>query len=119
MSLGMAFVLIVIMLVVFSGLVIYKYDLPVLEPVNKVLETKSSERPAPEPALEDDYKVFHRVNVNRANVRERGSVKSKIVIVLEKDTRVKVLEEKGNWTKIKVGETTGWIYSTLLVAKIE
>jgi peptidoglycan endopeptidase LytE len=46
---------------------------------------------------------------NNLNYREGPSLTSKIISVLHKDTIVEVIEQGETWSKVKVGETTGYL----------
>jgi hypothetical protein len=76
-------------------------------------------------AEDEDFKLFFKVKV-RANLRDKPNTKtSKIIFVLSKNTSVKVLEKKGDWSKIRSnprsGEEsrTGWMASRLLDSEIK
>lgn len=47
---------------------------------------------------------------NGLNVRSEASLKSKIISVLSSDTPVDLLEQSGDWYKIKIGSTYGYIH---------
>ncbi len=77
-------------------------------------------------AEDEDYKIFFKVNVSFANLRdEPDTTTSTILFVLPKGTQVEVLDKKEGWSKIrskpKSGEQarTGWLASKLLDSEIK
>jgi uncharacterized protein len=77
-------------------------------------------------AEDEDFKLFFKVKVSSANLRDKPNTKtSKIIFVLSKGTPVEVLGKKGNWSKIRSnprsGEEsqTGWLASKLLDSEIK
>ena len=77
-------------------------------------------------AEDEDFKLFFKVKVNFANLRDKPNIKtSKVIFVMSKGTPVEVLEKKGKWSKIrsnpKPGEEarTGWLASKLLDSEIK
>ncbi len=59
------------------------------------------------------------VNVDTVNVRKAKSTSSEIVTSLGKNAEVEVLEEKDNWSKVKINGKTGFIASKYLSDKKE
>lgn len=57
------------------------------------------------------YKV---ANTNALNVRKGPSTKHKVIRVIKKNTVVTQTSKKGNWSKIKIGSTTGYVSSKYL-----
>lgn len=57
------------------------------------------------------------VSGNRVNIRETASTDAKVLTTLEKGTKVSVVSESGDWTKVKYSSYTGWIYSDFLTVK--
>ncbi len=52
---------------------------------------------------------------DKCNIRSKGSMKGSIVFTVDKGVPFKVLQEKGNWIKIKHADgDVGWIYKTLV-----
>lgn len=51
------------------------------------------------------------VNVDRLNFREGAGMDKKIYTVLTKGTKLEFIEESGNWVKVKVNNTTGYVHS--------
>ena len=77
-------------------------------------------------AEDEDFKLFFKVKVNFANLRDKPNIKtSKVIFVMSKGTPVEVLEKKGKWSKIRLnpkpGEEarTGWLASKLLDSEIK
>jgi hypothetical protein len=50
----------------------------------------------------------------KANVREQPNAQARVVTSVGKGVAVKQIEAKGDWTKVQVGDKTGWILSRLL-----
>ncbi|MFQ5674100.1 MAG: SH3 domain-containing protein [Nitrospinales bacterium] len=115
---GKTFTRIALMVLLFVGVAMLKLDVKIdlfgTEPNGKPAAVPESEKPR-----DEDFKVVHLVNVSLANVRKRPSPRGRIVMVLEKDTRVQVLEEKGKWLRISAHDKTGWIYGELVTARVE
>jgi hypothetical protein len=50
-----------------------------------------------------------------ANLRERPSTRSKIILTLKPGRKVEKIGESGNWVQVRIWETTtGWIFKNLL-----
>lgn len=50
-----------------------------------------------------------------ANLRERPSIQSKIILTLKPGRKVEKIGESGNWLQVRIWETTtGWIFKDLL-----
>lgn len=82
-------------------------------------EDPESSKPVSKEAIEkpkSDNALVKRavVNVNNLNVRLDGNINSKILSMLKKGTNVDILEEEESWTKIKSGETIGFVFSPYL-----
>jgi hypothetical protein len=59
-------------------------------------------------------KIFLLTKKN-ANLRERPSTQSKILLALKPGRKVEKIEESGNWVRVRIWETTtGWIWKDLL-----
>ena len=54
------------------------------------------------------------VNVDRLNFREAPGTDKKIYDVLTKGTKIQFLEESGDWVKVKVNNTTGYVHSNYI-----
>jgi len=55
------------------------------------------------------------VTKKNANLRERPSTQSKILLTLKPGRKVEKIEESGNWVRVRIWETTtGWISKDLL-----
>ncbi len=54
------------------------------------------------------------VNATNVNFRNGASTSSDIYKVLEKNTSVAILGYEGDWTKIKLSDTVGYVYSTYI-----
>ncbi|MBR3249825.1 MAG: SH3 domain-containing protein [Clostridia bacterium] len=55
-----------------------------------------------------------KVNTDTARIRSEASSESSIIDLLSIDDKVEILEEAGDWYKIKSGEKTGYISKSLL-----
>jgi hypothetical protein len=65
-------------------------------------------------AVPPNTKIFL-VTKKNANLRERPSTQSKIILTLKPGRKVEKIEESGNWVQIRIWETTtGWILKDLL-----
>ncbi len=106
------------LILVFSALAVYKMDVDLLAYFKKAPVSTVEESPKNLPE-DDNFEVGHFINVSWANLRDRGSMKSKIVQAIKRGSEVKVLETANNWSKIKYKDKTGWVYSSLLTAKVK
>ena len=115
---GKTFISIVLLVLLFIAVAVLKLDIKIdlfgTAPAGKSAAIPEEERPQ-----DKDFQVAHLVSVPFANVRKRPSPRGLIVMVLEKDTRVRVLEEKGKWLRISAHDKTGWIYGELVTARVE
>lgn len=65
-------------------------------------------------AVTPQPKIFLLTKKN-ANLRERPSTQSKIILTLKPGRKVEKIEESGNWVRVRIWETTtGWILKDLL-----
>ncbi len=121
LSTSQAILRIVLVVILFSIVVVYKYDLKFFD---NLLSTLFSTVNAPKETTsldsrQENAKVVYIVDKPQANVRESASMNGKVLVVLEKGQEVLVLQKKDSWSQIKVGNKIGWIYSKLLIAKVE
>ena len=74
--------------------------------------TAAPETPAPpKPAETSEARVMKEVRVNASalNVRKEPSTDGDVVTQVKKGQMLGVLEEKGDWVKVRVGDETGWV----------
>jgi cell wall-associated NlpC family hydrolase len=57
------------------------------------------------------------VTGNRVNIREEASTEAKVLTTLEKGSKVTVLSESEDWTKVKYEGAVGWVFSDFLDVK--
>ena len=50
------------------------------------------------------------INATRVNFREKASTDSEVYRVLDKYTDVIILGQEGNWTKVDINDTVGYVY---------
>lgn len=121
-SFGQAFARIFLLVLLFGVIAVYKLDISVTQMIKETF-TGTQPVPAATETLEEeepDFKTIYVVNVSAANVRDKGSMEgSKILFVLERGSEVEILERGEEWSKIKIGEGSGFIANSLLVAKIQ
>ncbi len=120
---GQAFFRILLVVGLFSGLVFYKAQPETFSSVDTLVTKIKSELPLvsekfPE-ADEPDYKLVHKVNVDRANVRAKPSSKSNVIEVLPRGSVVSVISKAESWSQIQLDKKKGWIASRLLDSKVE
>lgn len=60
------------------------------------------------------YAETAEVKIEATRVREQKDVSSKIITVIYEDDKVEVLEEKGDWCKIKYEDNTGYVKKEFL-----
>jgi len=59
--------------------------------------------------------IIYLVTRKNANLRERPSTRSKILLTLKAGRKVEKIQESGNWVQVRIWETTtGWIFKDLL-----
>ena len=115
---GKTFISIVFLVLLFIAVAVLKLDVKI-DLFGTQSDGKSAVVPEEEKPKDKDFQVAHLVSVPFANVRKRPSPKSVIVMVLEKDSRVEVLETKGKWLRVAAHDKTGWIYGELVTARVE
>ncbi|QPJ63357.1 MAG: SH3 domain-containing protein [Candidatus Nitronauta litoralis] len=114
---------VMVVVLIFSGLVFYKYkpesfssfDTLVTE-IKSTIPVLKEELPV---ADEPDFKLVHMVNVDRANVRARATSNSPVIGVLNKGQVVKMIRKTDTWCEIQLDKRTGWIATRLLDSKVE
>ncbi|MBS0013776.1 MAG: peptidoglycan DD-metalloendopeptidase family protein [Desulfobacterales bacterium] len=62
------------------------------------------------PAYGSRLQQYAVVQVDRLNVRAAPDMDARVIRVLEKNQRVRVLMEKGDWLQVAAGESLGYIY---------
>ena len=118
MTFGQAFKKISLLTLVFLVLVAYKLDWNFQVFFNSGPPTLQPEK-AGEVPQDDDYQLFHYVNVPLANIREKPDKKSKIITGAGKGERLIILEKGEHWTQVDLGGKKGWIATHLLSTSIE
>ena len=56
------------------------------------------------------------VNSDRVNFRKGASTNSDIYKVLDKNTSVTILDYEGDWSKVKINDTVGYVYTKYITA---
>ncbi|MEE2987670.1 MAG: SH3 domain-containing protein [Nitrospinota bacterium] len=117
MTFTQAFLRITILVLVFAVFMVLKLDIEVSEwKIEWPFAGKTIEEV--EKPQDKDFKIFYSLKVFNANIRERPSLKGKILSIASKGDRIEVLEEKSNWAKVRVRGKVGWISRKLLSAEI-
>ena len=117
MSFAQAFLRITILVLVFAVIMVLKLDIKVSEwKIEWPFAGKTIEEV--EKPQDEDFKIFYSLKVFNANIRERPSLKGKILSIASKGDRIEVLEEKLKWAKVQVRGKVGWISRKLLSAEI-
>lgn len=65
------------------------------------------------------FAVSATVNVSAVRIRESASTNSKIITNVYKDDKVEILEEEGEWCKVKYGENVGYAKTEFFTKKGE
>ncbi|MDH5763105.1 MAG: SH3 domain-containing protein [Nitrospinota bacterium] len=109
---------IVLMTLVFALIVIYKMDWDYQAFFSSSVESPPADqvREVPE---DEDYELFHYVNVSFANIREKPDENAKIITGAGKGERLIILEKGEHWSQVKLGDKQGWIATRLLSSSIE
>ncbi len=113
---------VLVVVLVFSGLVFYKNKPESFSSIDTLVTEIKSKIPAikDEPAADEpDFKLVHKVKVDRANVRAQASSKSPVIEVLNKGQVVKMIRKTDTWCEIQLDKRTGWIATRLLDSKVE
>lgn len=79
---------------------------------NKYLSSKKPASTSPKKTSTTMY-----VTASALNVRQSASIKAKVILVIKKDTSVKVTGKKGDWSKVEVKKKNGWVSSKYLTSK--
>lgn len=56
------------------------------------------------------------INANNVNFRKDSSTNSEIYNVLDKNTSVTILGYEGNWVKVSINDTVGYVYKKYITA---
>ena len=113
-----------VMTLLFSAIVVFKqeikFKLPWIDesPVSEE-EALEAQGEHPDNSYKPEFKVVHIVNVPGANIRSEPSIVARKVTVLPLGTRVKVLETRPGWQRIRSNGAEGWVASRLLDKKME
>jgi hypothetical protein len=113
-----AMVKITLLTLVFAILVAYKINWDYEVFFDDAIEVPSEEK-TQEILKDEDYHLFHYVNVSFANIREKPDSKSKIVGGAGKGERLTILDKGEHWTQIDMGGKKGWVATRLLSSSIE
>jgi len=55
------------------------------------------------------------IKVGQANIRSAATVESKIVVTLKQSDRLKVIEKRGNWYKVRLSDKRiGWVHKSVV-----
>lgn len=113
-----------VMTLLFSAMFVYKqeikFELPWMDD-SSVSEEEALEGRGehPDNSFKPEFKVVHIVNVPGANIRSEPSIVARRVTVLPQGTRVKVLETRRGWSRIRSNGAEGWVASRLLDKKMQ
>lgn len=114
MGFGQTFFRILLVVVLFGAVAIFKLDINLSDnseediPAESPLKS-SAERPANKKSHSVDFKTINKIKVEKSQVRKEPSTKGKILIVLKKGTKVTILDSNEDWLKIAASGKTGWI----------
>jgi Bacterial SH3 domain len=114
-----AMIKITLLTLVFAVLVAYKAEWDYMAFFEDTVVTPAAKQEKAIPEDDEDYQLFHYVNVSFANIREQPSKKSKIIGGAGKGERLVILEKREHWTQVDMGGKKGWVASRLLSASIE
>ena len=67
----------------------------------------------------DEFELIHTVIPSSANVLSKPSVDGRVITIVEEGMNLNVIENKENWTKVRVFEKTGWIASRLIKSEVQ
>lgn len=57
------------------------------------------------------------VGCDKLNLRKTASTEAQVVIILDSNSVIEVLADKGEWTKVKVNGKTGFVMSKYIETK--
>ena len=117
-SFWQAMMKIVFLTLVFGAIVAYKAEWNYQDFFEQALVAPSAE-PTQEVPQDEDYQVFHYVKVSFANIREKPSKESKIIGGAGKNERLNIVDEKGGWSQVDMGDKKGWVATRLLSPTVE
>ena len=112
-----------VMALLFSAIVVFKqeikFKLPWIDESAVSEEGALEQGEHPGNSFKPEFKVVHIVNVPGANIRSEPSIVARKLTVLPQGTRVKVLETRPGWQRIRSNGAEGWVASRLLDKKME
>ena len=113
MGFGQTFIRIALIVLFFTAIAIFKLDISLTdnseETVPDLPGIKSSEVIETKKQNMVDYETINHIKVDKSQVRQEPSHKGKVLTVLEKGSKVTVLDSNEDWWKIKADGQTGWI----------
>ena len=115
-SAGQASLRIILIGLLFSAVVAYKYEINFMDYLPDILP---GIEPETRRASTEDIKITYVINAAKTNIREKRSLESKVVMVLDKGVVVSVLQRDDKWSQIQVDEKIGWVLNKRLVAKAD
>lgn len=115
-STGQAALRIILIGLLFSAVVAYKYEINFMDYLPDLL-------PGIEPetmkASTEDIKITYVINAPKTSIREKKSLESKVIMVLDKGVVVSILRREDKWSQIQVDEKIGWVLNKRLVARAD
>ncbi len=113
MGFGQTFFRILLVVILFGAVAIFKLDINLKDNNEDIVPAgstlKSPAGPADKKAHSVDFKTINKIKVDNSEVREKPSDKGKVLTVLNKGTKVTILDSNAEWLKIAAGGKTGWI----------
>ncbi len=113
MGFGQTFIRILLIVVLFGAVAIYKLDFNLTDNSDEISPARSTLKSptgaAKEKAHAEDFKTINHIKVKKSQVRDKPSKEGKVLTVLKKDTKVTILDSDEEWLKIVSGGKTGWI----------
>lgn len=113
MGFGQTFFRILLVVVLFGAVAIFKLDFNLTDNNEKTTPTKSTFKSPTGAATQKshavDFETINKIKVDKSQVRLKPSNEGKILTVLKKGTKVNILDSNEDWLKIMADGETGWI----------
>ncbi len=123
MSFGQAGFRILLIVLIFGAVALFKIDFD----FSSLFAKKEEVTRIPQPSAEGeavqphsvDYKTIHNIKTIKAQMREKPEEKAKLVATLKKGTKVSILDGNEEWWKIAFKGQTGWVPKAALDSEIQ
>ncbi len=119
---GQTFFRILLIVILFGAVAIFKLDINLTDNTEETSPAlpgiKSPVGTGKEKEHVVDFETINHIKVDKSRVRQKPSIKGKVLTVLKKGSKVTILDSNEDWWKIMAGGETGWISKDDLVLQI-